>query len=304
MDEFRASRITQLPQARRFRLIHAHFGHVGAEVLGAAQKLGIPLVTNFYGSDTAPFTDDPTWPDRRKRLFAEGALFLVEGAFMRQRLIELGAPPEKVRLQRISFRFDQLPPKGMAHKARPPVMLFAGRFVEKKGLQYGLEAAAEMHKAGLSFEFRIIGGGPLEPEHRGIVERAGMDSKIRFLGLLPRARYLEELAQADIFVSPSVTAANGDTEGGAPTTILEAQAMGIPVLATTHADIPNITVPGQSAFLAPERDTKALSEHMRALLEDRSLWNRMGRAGQEYVSAHHDVSREARHLEESYFSVL
>ncbi len=304
MDEFRASRILDVPQAKKFRLIHAHFGHVGAEVLDSSQRLGIPLVTNFYGSDTAPFTDDPSWPERRKRLFAEGALFLVEGAFMRQRLVELGAPPEKVRLQRISFRFDQLPAKMQAESGRPPVMLFAGRFVEKKGLQFGLEAAAEIHKRGLPFEFRIIGGGPLEQEHRDLVARAGMESKIRFLGLLPRAKYLEELARADIFVSPSVTAANGDTEGGAPTTILEAQALGIPVLATTHADIPNVVVPGQSALLAPERDTVTLAEHMRVLLEDRSLWARMGRVGQEYVAAHHDVSREARLLEESYFSVL
>lgn len=304
MEEHRASRLADLPQAGSFRLIHAHFGHVGAEVLDVSQKLRVPLVTNFYGSDTAPFTDDPAWPVRRKRLFAEGALFLVEGAFMRQRLIDLGAPPEKVRLQRISFRFDQLPPKAKPEEGRAPVMLFAGRFVEKKGLRYGLEAAAEMHKQGLPFEFRIIGGGPLEQEYRDLVRAAGMEQKVKFLGLLPRARYLEELAQADIFVSPSVTAANGDTEGGAPTTILEAQALGLPVLASTHADIPNIVVAGESALLAPERDSVKLAENMRMLLEDKTLWSRMGRAGQEYVAAHHDVRREARCLEESYFSVL
>ena len=105
-------------------------------------------------------------------------------------------------------------------------------------------------------------------------------------------------------VSLFITAANGDTEGGAPTTILEAQALGLPILASTHADIPNITVPGLSASLAPERDSAALAAALANLLDDRPSWSRMGEAGREFVATHHDVSREVARLEDRYLSLM
>ena len=224
---------------------------------------------------------------------------------MKTRLVELGCPEQKIGIQRISVRLDQLPAReAQPAGSRTPVLLFAGRFVEKKGLIYALKAADEVRRRGYRFEFRIIGDGPLAAECRAFIAEHGLGENVRFLGLLQRPEYMKELASADIFVSPSVTAANGDTEGGAPTTILEAQALGLPILASTHADIPNITVPGLSALLAPERDSIALAAALAKLLDDPPSWSRMGEAGREFVATHHDVSREVARLEDRYLSLM
>jgi colanic acid/amylovoran biosynthesis glycosyltransferase len=107
----------------------------------------------------------------------------------------------------------------------------------------------------------------------------------------------------DIFIQPSVTAADGDTEGGAPTTLLEAQALGVPVVATYHADIPHVVAPGESALLAPERDSEALAACLMKLLDAPERWSAMGRAGRRFIEEHHDAPSQVARLEELYFSL-
>ena len=107
-----------------------------------------------------------------------------------------------------------------------------------------------------------------------------------------------------MFVHPSVVDDSGRQEGGAPTTILEAQALGMPVVSTLHCDIPNVTVPGESAVLVPERDGEALADALRELLDDPSRWEAMGRAGRRVVEARHSIATEAARLEERYLALL
>jgi colanic acid/amylovoran biosynthesis glycosyltransferase len=116
--------------------------------------------------------------------------------------------------------------------------------------------------------------------------------------------YLKRVEEADIFLHPSVTASDGDSEGGAPTTILEAQAMGLPVIATEHADIPNVVVPDRSALLSAERDVNGLARNILFLLENQQLWSRMGKTGREFVEQYHDIKKEVLNLEEKYRQVL
>jgi len=115
---------------------------------------------------------------------------------------------------------------------------------------------------------------------------------------------VREMQQGDLFVHPSVVAADGASEGGAPTTILEAQALGMPVLSTYHCDIPNVTVPGQSALLVPERDSKALAQALRSLLDHPENWEGMGRAGREHIERFHNIDKEVPALESRYLRLL
>ena len=293
-------------EEQRAQLVHAHYGYTGYHALAIRKALGLPLVTTFYGADTAPI-DAESCPlgDYRARLFAEGDLFLVEGPAMKQRLAELGCPRDKIQIQRIALRLNEMPfPAKRQLAGRKPVFLFAGRFVEKKGVIYALEAVRQLARAGHQFEFRIIGDGPLNGDLRRFADEQQLHSHVRFLGFLNHPQYLEELQSADIFVHPSVVAADGDSEGGAPTSILEAQAYGLPIVATTHADIPNVTAPGHSALLAPERDSRTLAENMALLLEHPERWAEMGRAGREFVETYHDVDREIQILEDRYLALM
>ena len=100
-----------------------------------------------------------------------------------------------------------------------------------------------------------------------------------------------------------MTAANGDTEGGAPTTILEAQACCVPIVSTRHADIPNV-VADESAVLAHERDVEGLASALASVLDHPGHWDQMGLAGRAFVEKYHDVSNEVKLLEDKYFSLI
>ncbi|TFG76638.1 MAG: glycosyltransferase, partial [Chrysiogenales bacterium] len=204
-----------------------------------------------------------------------------------------------------------IPVKGLPFRTRLPkkkgetvVIVFSGRFVEKKGLLIALQALLDVHKTHPVFEFRIIGDGPLKPEIECFIQDHEMGAYVRLLGFLNYNDYLKQMQNADLFLHPSITAADGDSEGGAPTTILEAQALGLPVLSTRHADIPNVVVPGQSALLSSEREIAELAANIISLLTDQQCWSRMGTEGRRFIEAFHDVKKEIPRLESKYFDIL
>jgi colanic acid/amylovoran biosynthesis glycosyltransferase len=296
-------RLLEILRERRAKLIHAHFGTQGVYAVGLKRKAGLPLATTFYGYDVSRLPGEAGWKRAYRRLFQDGELFLTEGPRMKARLVELGCPEEKVKIQRIPIPLEKI-----AFRARPPsekaVLLFSGRFTEKKGLLYALEAVLRVRKTRRDFELRLIGDGELREEITSFISRNAMGEYVEWLGFLPYDRYVEEMEKADLFVHPSVTAADGDSEGGAPTTILEAQASGMPVIATFHADIPNVVSPGKSALLSRERDVEGLTANIIALLEDRGRWAEMGRAGRSFVEEFHGIDKSVAELEQKYSALL
>jgi colanic acid/amylovoran biosynthesis glycosyltransferase len=293
---------------RRAQVIHAHYGPVGWWALLLKRRLGLPLITTFYGYDTAPDIHQRwlDWPRCRRELFDEGDLFLVEGLFMRRQLTSLGCHPERIKIQRIGIDLRRIPFRSRGPNINGKVIIiFVGRFVEKKGLLYALQAVRDaLLRNGFDIEFRIIGDGPLAAQVQAFVHANKMEANVRLLGSLNYEDYLREIQQADIMLQPSVTAADGDNEGGAPTTILEAQASGMPVVSTYHADIPDVVVPGRSALLVRERDHQALLDALVYLLGHPAAWEEMGLAGRDHVQRFHNIEYEAAALEEKYFELI
>lgn len=128
----------------------------------------------------------------------------------------------------------------------------------------------------------------------------GFTDEIVWLGVQPHRRVIEEFQACDILIQLSVTARNSDSEGGAPTIILEAQACGIPVVSTAHADIPYVTRRNDTALLSPERDVDSLADNMGYLFENPHLWPVMGLKGRKHIAKYHDVIKEVRALENIY----
>jgi colanic acid/amylovoran/stewartan biosynthesis glycosyltransferase WcaL/AmsK/CpsK len=274
-------------------LIHAHFGQMGYLILPVKRRLGIPLVTSFYGYDMSVLPRRPGWSARLAQLFREGDLFLVEGAFMKQRLIELGAPADKVRVQRIGIHVDRYPawhPK----QSEIPVVLFVGRFTEKKGLLAALQAVGVVLRRGQSLRFKIIGDGDQRQDMQRYVAENKLTECVEFLGMQPHAQVIQELHRAHVFIHPSRTASNGDTEGGAPTILLEAQAVGVPIVTTRHADIPNVVRAGNGIFLSDETNAAELAENLYQALHSSEGCD------QSFVRQHHNVAKEVLNLEECY----
>ena len=284
-------------------VIHAHFGPQGHALLPLRRQTGLPMVTSFYGYDLSMLPRDPAWRARYADLFVGGDVFLVEGRGMGERLAALGCPPEKIRLQRIAIDLDLIPFRERRGHHGPVRVLFCGRFSEKKGLLDALRAAAAVRDRGVDLLFRIVGDGELREEVEGTVRELRLEPMVHRLGMRPYSEVLRELEVADFLIQPSRTAADGDTEGGAPTILLEAQAAGLPVLSTRHADIPEVVEEGKSAWLVPEGNWEMLADRMTTLCREPERWAEMGRAGRRHVAEAHNIQSEARRLEEIYFGL-
>jgi colanic acid/amylovoran biosynthesis glycosyltransferase len=176
---------------------------------------------------------------------------------------------------------------------------------KKKGLEYALRALAAFAKrdGAPAFTLTVVGDGPLGPSMRALAQACGIADRINWKGLLPLTALKELLGTHHALLAPSCTATDGDSEGGAPTVILEAQAMGLPVIATTHDDIPFVTVPGGSAFLAEERDVAGLVAALVKLVDHPKDWAAMGKVGRDHMAKHHDA-RAAIHLLEGHYRNL
>jgi len=296
--------IGRIIHKEKIRLIHAHFGLTGCSYLPLSLSLDIPLITNFYGYDLFRKDIVGNYHEAYIELFKKGLHFLVEGPHMRNGLISLGCPEKKISIQRIAINLENYKFKTQSWDGKAPIqLLFVGRFLEKKGLEYAFRALAKIRK-DYSFQFRIIGGGKLEQSLLSVASNIGFTKEIVWLGVQPHRKVIEELQKCDILIQPSVTAENGDSEGGAPTIILEAQACGVPVISTTHADIPYIACPNESALLSPERDVDVLTENIRHLFNNSEIWPQMGKKGREHVEKYHDVRKEVISLENLYKAFL
>jgi colanic acid/amylovoran biosynthesis glycosyltransferase len=287
-------------------VLHAHFGLLGVRALELRRRLGVPLVTSFYGVDASKQAREPGNRRGLGRLFREGDLFLAEGSAMKMRLAGIGCPPDRIRIQHLGVDPDRI---GYIRRTFPLPgeavrVLFCGRFVEKKGLPDALFAVKIARDAGVDVRFRIVGDGPLRREVEQLVEARGLGPHVEFLGMLDHAAYLRELASAHLLLQPSRTASDGDTEGGAPTVLLEAQASGLPVVSTTHADIPEYVRDGESGLLVEEGDVRDLARALLSIAGRPARLETMGLRGRQHVLERYHVRLEAEKLERIYREVL
>jgi len=281
-------------------LMHAHFGYEAARLLTCKQATALPLLTTFYGADATEYPRYTAWRERYRRLFAVGELFLAEGGAMAQKLVDLGCPQDKVRTWRLGVDVERIEFAVRSAGERTRLLICAG-FKEKKGIPYALRAlAAALAQKSFPYALTLIGDGEDRRLIEALVDELGLRPYSTFTGMMPYEQVLAELSRHDILLQTSVTAQNGDGEGGAPVILLDAQASGMPVVATTHGDIAEYVRDGETGLLAAERDIEGLAEKIMTLVEQPERWAVMGRAGRRHVEQNYEAQRQVGILEQIY----
>jgi glycosyltransferase involved in cell wall biosynthesis len=282
-------------------LVHAHFGQSGPAALAMAESLQIPLVVTFHGNDATITTEEArrSWRGReylrgRQRVIERAALFIAVSEFIRSRMLEQGYPAAKVVTHHNGIDIDYF---ARDSQQREPIVVFVGRFVEKKGCEYLLRALGRLAGQGRPVRGVLLGDGPLRPELERIAVETG--ANVEFKGFLPLAEVRDWLGRASLVAVPSVTAANGDSEG-LPTVILEAQSMGTPVVATRHAGNAEGVAEGQSALLVDERDVEGLADAIRFFMESPQAVETFGAAGRAFVTENFSIASQVEGLERIY----
>lgn len=290
--------------ATKIQVLHAHFGHTGLDALTLKRKTRLPLVTSFYGIDASPRMLSSRTRVRFQRLFRSSERVLSLGTDMSRRLIDAGCPESKIRVLHLGVDLKTIPFRARQSRVGEiPRILFCGRLVEKKGILDAIDALSRLARDGIPFQFNIVGDGPLRPRVLERIRQRNVQDRVSLAGSMPNARVIEEMTDSDLFLLPSRQARNGDQEG-TPTVLLEAQASGLPVVSTSHADIPEAVCDKSSAFLVGEGDVGALADRLAFLLRSPGLWARMGRAGRAHVERHYNLQVQANRLTDVYSKLL
>ena len=290
---------------RRPVLVHAHFAVDAVYALPLARRLGVPLVTTLHGFDVG-LTDaalvrsgNPSWINylaRRRTLQRTGDLFLCVSADLRRRAAARGFPEDRLRVLylgvdpvRYAYGFD----------ATSHTVLHVARLVPKKGTRLLIEAFGLLSARHPDARLVIVGDGPLRAELEAQATRGPAAARITFAGSLPNSDIAAHLRRAAVLAVPSVTAADGDTEG-LPISLLEAMATGVPVVASRHGGIPEAVVDGETGCLVDEGDVGSLARQLSDLLDDGAARLRMSRSARAAVVDRFDIRACSRRLETVY----
>lgn len=281
------------------RLIHVHFGHFGMHFLKMKERLKIPLITTFYGVDIAK----P--PGFYSGLFTHGDLFIALSKDMLEKLSELGCPVEKIKVWHLGIDVDKIRYR-LKERGKKFVFLVVARFVEKKGIEYGIRAFAEVAGKYPDCELRIVGDGPLFNKLVKLAGELNISEKVVFINNLisenPRKITMDEFNAADAFMLPSISVP-GDY-GGTPIVLMESQAYGIPSITTDDCGGAEEVLDGKTGFIVAQRDTHGLAERMIELIENPELCAELGRNGREYIEKDFNQNIQIRRLERIYSDLL
>jgi glycosyltransferase involved in cell wall biosynthesis len=259
--------------------IHWPFPH-GLMALPANKLLGIPMVFTFHGTE----------------LMLAKKFGFVKPIFRWLLPISSSVTANSIFTQSLIRKFYEGPieviPYGLTVNVKPyknishrevPILFFAGRLIERKGLRYLLEAVAFIQETQ-PVRLRVAGDGDSKVEFESICKNLNIESSVDFLGLLDQEDLEEEYNSCSIFVLPSITDSKGETEG-LGIVLIEALAHGKPVVSTSVGGIVDIVIPGETGLLVPEKDSKALAEALLTLLSDPVRAKKMGQRGFEDVQS-------------------
>lgn len=302
-DVIKTRRLRRQLSAWRPDLLHAQFGHLGFLAAPVAARLGIPLVVSFRGQDVALVGDEA--PAARRRFFERAALVLARSQAMRQDLLELGCPAEKIAVHASGIPVADIPfaERRMPASVEEVVLLAVGRLAPKKGMLDAVRALAFGWPGDSGPRLRIAGWGEDRWLIEQTVQQAGLGARVTLLGALAHEQVIAEMLGAHLFLLPCRRGIDGDREG-IPNAIKEAMATGLPVVSTRHGGIPECVEEGVSGLLAAEGNIGEIASGLEELLTHPERWAAMGRRGREIVQQHYDIKTLAPALVTHYHAVV
>lgn len=289
----------------RSELLHAHFGVEGMYASRAAARLRIPQITTLHGFDVSRSTSSllaarrPAWAHYaagRRRFLQQAEHLICVSQHVRRRAIAGGARGDAIRVITTGVDTAAIVPTPVPDGA---TIVHVARLVEKKGTADLIHAFARVARSVDGARLVIVGDGPLRRQLTSLVAELGLTERVSFRGAQRHTDVLATIAAGDLLCLPSVTASTGDQEG-LPQVVLEAGALGRPVVSTLHGGIPEGVVHGTTGVLVDEHDVSALADGLSALLGDHALAQRMGSAAREVVSSTYDLTRQAARVAEFY----
>ncbi len=285
--------------AERFRAdgvehVHAHFATHPAAVAYVVHRLtGIPFSFTAHGSDL----------HRDQHMLAEkvdrAAVVVAVSHHNRRGILDECGPGVAERVVVVHCGVDRsrfTPRAGPPRREGEPLRVCCiGTLHEVKGQTHLIEACRLARSAGTDLELQLVGDGPDRAALEAQVRSAGLTDLVTLRGNLTHPGVLDVLQRSDVLVVPSVPSADGRREG-LPVVVLEAMAVGVPVVASRLSGIPEAVIDGRTGLVAEPGDAHGLAKALTRLAADPSLAEHLVSEAHELVAAEFDVDASARRL--------
>jgi len=270
--------------------LHTHFANSGAAVgLLASRQAGIGWSFTIHGISEFDYPGGLTLPDK----VAAAEFVACVSYFGRAQAARITPPDQwpKLTIVRCGLELDRLPPKPDRDNAGLR-FVFVGRLSPEKGIEGLLEALASV-RADLRPRLVLVGDGPLRATLERRIGDLGLRDQVDLLGRLAEAETLKEIAASDALVLPSFME-------GLPIVLMEALSLGVPVIASRVAGIPELVADGETGLLFTPSNWSELAEAIERLATDPGLRQRLGQAGPARIAGEFDVRTSALKLRDLF----
>jgi colanic acid/amylovoran biosynthesis glycosyltransferase len=276
------------------RHLHAHFGGGTSNAAWCAVELARRIEPDRWTwSLTVHGPHD--FMNERDCLFdrkAASASFVVAiSDFTRSQLLRIIDPADwpKVHVVRCGVDLDAFAFQPHERQRSTPTIVTVGRLAPEKGHMVLVEAMALLAKRGVVADAELIGAGPFRADLEDAAHRFGLEDHVQFRGELPPQQVRARLAAADVFCLPSFAE-------GLPVAMMEAMAIGTPVVTTFISGIPELAIDGRTAAVVPAGDAAALADAIERTLDDPAQADGLAVAARRRVEERHDLKTNVAQL--------
>lgn len=282
-------------------VVLAEYGPTAVSMHDLCKKLRVPLVVHFHGYDSCY---EPTLQEYRvkyKQMFEYSSAIISVSNVMTEKLVKLGADRNKIHCIPCGADANLFRPTGSA--ISEPILIAVGRFVDKKGPHLTILAFDKIKHNLPDSKLVMIGDGPLHEACQLMVKALKLQDRVHLLGIRAHQDVANLMANSRAFVQHSIGTSQGDSEG-TPVAVMEASAIGLPVISTVHAGIPDVIVHDSTGYLVEEGDIDGMAAYMEKLLRDPVLAKEMGARGQKRINENYSLDISINKLSQVLMMVV
>ena len=301
-DFLQAGYLARLLDRGDYGHLHAHFANVPTTVAELVHRLtSIPYSFTAHAKDIYL-----TPPAELARKIAGATCVLTCTAYNQGYLADLAPNGTPVRLAYHGIdvgRFGATPPDASGCDDGAPLILSVGRFCEKKGFEYLVEACRILKERGRSFRCQIVGYGELQGRLETLIAHLGLRRRVSLIGKMTQDQLAALYPQASMFVLPCLVTGNGDRDG-IPNVLIEAMVSRTAVVSTNVSGISELVEHKKNGLLVQQRDAHALANAMETLLLRPGVRSRLADRGRETVLRRFTLEASASHVHAILSSLL
>lgn len=262
-------------------VVHAHWTISGGAAVWSRAFHRRPVIVTVQGSDIFQVPKLPLGATYTRHVLGRCQRVTTLTTALRDAALKIGVDDSSLSVIPNGVDINEFVPAPQADREK--VILFVGFLIQRKGVAFLLDAAAQVLTRHADYRVVILGEGPEEPSLREQASRLGIERSVEFLGFQPQHIVREWMRRAQIFVLPSV-------EEGQGVVLLEALASGTPVVGSDVDGIAEVITPAVGR-LFPVGDSAALAERVLEIIEDAALCHRLAAAARQRAEMEYDWDR-------------